>query len=136
MKNKEQPKVPKKSLTFADSFRFAASGLGYALRHERNLRFHFIFALVVLGMAFVCGFSALEVCFLALTIGFVIIAEMLNTAVEKMVDYVSPQWSDNAKIAKDVAAGAVLVSAFFAVVVGLVLFLRPQVIHRILDYFQ
>ena len=135
MKNNTEQEA-KKSLTFADSFHFAASGLMYALRHERNLRFHFIFALVVLAMALVCGFSALEICFLALTIGFVIIAEMLNTAVEKMVDYVSPQWSANAKIAKDVAAGAVLVSAFFAAVVGLVLFLRPQVIHRILNFFQ
>jgi undecaprenol kinase/diacylglycerol kinase (ATP) len=107
------------------SFRYAYEGLQYALLTQRNLKFHFMVSVIVLLMALIIGVSKLETLFLLLSIVLVFFAEMLNTAIEKTVDLAADRPHPLAKIAKDVAAGAVLVTAVFAVAVGMIVFYEP-----------
>ncbi|HEY8486414.1 MAG TPA: diacylglycerol kinase family protein, partial [Limnochordales bacterium] len=107
------------------SFRFAGRGLTFALRTQRNLRIHFFIALLVLVLAVALKVRRLELAVLVITIAGVLVAELFNTAVEVAVDLGSPHTSDLARIAKDVAAGAVLVMALAAVSVGLLVFYVP-----------
>ncbi len=104
------------------SFRFAYEGLIYVLLTQRNMRIHFVLALLALGLAFIFQLSKTDILFLMFAIMMVVVTELMNTAIEKAVDLASPEWHKLAKIAKDVAAGAVLITSFFAVVVGMVIF--------------
>ena len=108
-----------------ESFHFATRGLIFALRTQRNLRIHFFIALLVLILAVALRVSRIELAVLVLTITGVLVAELVNTAVEVAVDLRSPGTSDLARIAKDVAAGAVLVASLAATFVGLLIFYRP-----------
>lgn len=105
-----------------DSFRSAFVGLRYAFLTQRNVRIHLLVALVVLGVGSGLGLAAWEWAVLALTIGFVLVAELFNTALEVGVDMATAEYHPLAKRAKDVAAGAVLVGAFTAVAVALTIF--------------
>lgn len=98
--------------------RHAFNGLGLFLRSESNGRFHALATMAVAALAAWLGCSATEWALLALVIALVWITEMLNTAVEKIMDYVQPDIHPAVKWIKDVAAGAVLVAAVAAVVVG------------------
>ena len=104
---------------FLAGFGYAFSGLWYALRTQRNARFHAVAALLVTLLGVFLHLSALEFAFLFVAITSVFIAEMFNTGIEVCVDLVTPEYHPLAKIAKDVAAGAVLVSAILAVIIGL-----------------
>lgn len=104
------------------SFNYAISGVIQALKSEPNMKVHFIIAFIVLFLSLLFNFSRVELIIILLTIGMVITAEMINTAIEKTVDLVTDDYHPLAKIAKDVAAGAVLVSSIIAVVVGYLLF--------------
>jgi len=101
------------------SFQHAYQGVVSAVRTQRNLRFHFFVALGVLIASLLVGVSELELAVLVLTIAFVFVVEMLNTALEFVVDLVTTEYHPLAKLAKDVSAGAVLVSSVGAVLVGL-----------------
>jgi diacylglycerol kinase len=114
--------------TLARSFRYAFAGLGYCLRTQRNFRIHTLAATLVTGAGVVLGLSWVEWAVLALTMTMVMAAEMVNTVVEAVVDLTSPTYHPLAKVAKDVAAGAVLLTALGAVVVGLFVFL-PHVLR-------
>jgi|GEM_PF-259760 len=105
------------------SFRYAFAGLWYALRTQRNLRIHLTAAFLVILMGALLGVSPVEWAILALTIGAVIAAELFNTVIEALVNLVSPEWHPLARVAKDVAAAAVLCLAFVAVAVGLAIFI-------------
>ncbi|GIP35827.1 diacylglycerol kinase family protein [Paenibacillus sp. J2TS4] len=107
------------------SFRFAYSGIKYALTTQRNMKFHFSASFVVLLSALFFRLGKLDILFLLLAITLVIVTELINTAVEKAVDLAMPEVHPLAKIAKDVAAASVLVSAVFAAVVGMVVFYEP-----------
>ncbi len=100
------------------SFQHAYQGIVAAVRTQRNLRFHFFAALGVLIASLILGVSALEMAVLVLTICFIFVVEMLNTALEFVVDLVTKEYHPLAKLAKDVSAGAVLVSSIGAVLVG------------------
>jgi diacylglycerol kinase len=104
------------------SFRYAASGVKYCFTTQPNLRIHATAAVAVLIAGHWLGLSAAEMGVLALTIASVLVAEMFNTAVEALVDIVSPDYHPLAKVAKDVAAGAVLVTALVSLVVAYFLF--------------
>lgn len=104
------------------SFRFALEGLKYTLVSQRNMRIHFMCALAVLLLALYLPLSKMEVLLLFISILLVLVAELFNTAVEAVVDMVSPEFHPLAKVAKDVAAGAVLLCAGLAVVVGISIF--------------
>ena len=119
------PTGPKRSRHVVDSFRFASRGLVFALRSQRNLRIHFFIALLVLLLAVALPVSRVELALLVLTISGVLVAELVNTAVEVTVDLGSPGLHELARAAKDVAAGAVLVAALAATCVGLLIFYRP-----------
>ena len=101
------------------SFQHAYQGIVAAVRTQRNLRFHFLAALGVLIAGLILGVSALEMAVLVLTICFIFVVEMLNTALEFVVDLVTKEYQPLAKLAKDISAGAVLVSSGGAVLVGL-----------------
>ncbi len=118
-----QPKLPQAQKTewskFTSGFHYAFSGLWYALRTQRNVRVHVVIACLALVMGIVLRISAVEFAMIFVAITGVFIAEMFNTVIELCVDLVSPVYHPLAKIAKDVAAGAVLLSAILSVVIGL-----------------
>jgi diacylglycerol kinase (ATP) len=100
------------------SFNYALEGVIHALRTQRNMRIHFAIAASVLVLAFIYDVTRLELIALMIAIAFVLIAEMVNTAVEATIDLSTPSFDPLAKIAKDLAAGAVLIAAINAVAVG------------------
>ena len=108
--------------SLTQSFGFALRGIYYALTRERNLRIHFTAGAFALFFSRYYDLSGVELGLLILCIGFVLVCEMVNTAIEKTVDLETSGFHKLAKIAKDVAAGAVLVSAITSVVVGFLLF--------------
>jgi len=119
-----------RSPTLFHSFRYAFAGLWYALRTQRNARIHLLVALAITAMGLWLRLDALRWAVLALTIALVIFAEMLNTVIESIVDLITLEYHPLAQIAKDVSAGAVLVTAIAAVVVGL-LILGPPLLARL-----
>jgi diacylglycerol kinase (ATP) len=105
-----------------ESFNYAFEGIIHVLRTQRNMRIHFVAAAVVLVAALATGVSKLELIALLLSIAFVMIAEMINTAIEGAVDVSTTSFDPNAKLAKDIAAGAVLIATVNAVAVGYLVF--------------
>jgi diacylglycerol kinase (ATP) len=105
-----------------DSFNYAFEGVIHVLRTQRNMRIHFGVALVVLVWALLAGVSKLELVALLLAISFVLIAEMVNTAVEAAIDIATTSFDPMAKLAKDIAAGAVLIAAANATAIGYLVF--------------
>ncbi|HEU5009236.1 MAG TPA: diacylglycerol kinase [Gaiellaceae bacterium] len=112
----------RRSQSLFQSFNFAAEGIIHAVRTQRNLWIHFAVAVAVLVAAIGFGASKLELAVLLLAITFVLVAELVNTAVEAVVDVASTSFDPIAKIAKDIAAGAVLVAALNAIAVGYLVF--------------
>jgi diacylglycerol kinase (ATP) len=104
------------------SFNWAFEGVIHVLRTERNMRIHFALATAVLILAFSYGVTKLELMALLIAISFVLIAEMVNTAVEATIDLATTSFDPLAKMAKDIAAGAVLIAAVNAVVIGYLVF--------------
>jgi diacylglycerol kinase (ATP) len=104
------------------SFEYAIRGIVYALRTQRNMRLHMLAAAGVFIAALWLGVGGLELIALFLAVGLVVICELVNTAIETTVDLATEGFDPLAAIAKDVAAGAVLVSAVTAVAVGYVVF--------------
>ena len=100
------------------SFNYAFEGVIHALRTQRNMRIHFAIAATVLVLAFIYDVTRLELIALMISIAFVLIAEMVNTAVEATIDLSTPSFDPLAKVAKDMAAGAVLIASVNAVAVG------------------
>lgn len=115
---------PKKSAggRLACSFVWAFRGVGVLVRTQANARIHLAATLVVVAAGFICGISRGEWCAVVAAIGLVWTAEGLNTAIEAVVDLVSPEHHSLAGRAKDVAAGAVLCAALTAAVIGLLVF--------------
>lgn len=113
---------PRRSASLFESFNHAAEGVVHALRTQRNLWVHFTIAAAVLVAAVGFGATKIELAVLLLAITFVLVAELVNTAVEAAVDVASTAFDPMAKLAKDIAAGAVLVAALNAVAVGYLVF--------------
>jgi diacylglycerol kinase (ATP) len=105
-----------------DSFNFAFEGIIHVLRTQRNMRIHFVVAVVVLVTAVWMGVSKLELIALLLAIAFVFITEMINSAIEQAIDVATTSFDPLAKLAKDVAAGAVLIATVNAVAIGYLVF--------------
>lgn len=109
------------------SFTFAWKGILTCAGHEQNITFHLIAAIIVVATGFCFGISRTEWMVVMLCIGTVIAAELFNSAIERLVDMVSPEWEKIAGEVKDIAAGAVLITAIAAAIVGMIVFL-PYVI--------
>lgn len=107
----------------ARSFTHAFRGVGIVLRTQHNAWVHLFFAILVVFVGFYFHISPAEWCALIISTGFVLVAEAFNTAFEIDIDLTSPEHHPYARDTKDVAAGAVLLSVFTSVVVGLVIFL-------------
>lgn len=108
---------------FSGTFRNARKGVRIALKSEINIRVHFCIALAVIAMAFLLNFSVLRMCVLILTIAFVIVSEMMNSAIEFALDAVfHNRYSKLVGMAKDIAAGAVMFASVTAIVIGILLF--------------
>jgi len=127
-----------KASKLRDSFKFAIEGVGYVLKTQRNMRLHFISAIAILAAGLILKISYLELAILSLTIALVIIAEMFNTAVEVIIDLQTSERHPIAKIIKDIAAGAVLISAINAVAVGFLIFTRHLILllYHLRDIFK
>lgn len=104
------------------AFGYALAGIGYCLKTQRNMRIHAIAAVTVFGIGYEVDLTGSEWQTLILTVAFVFTAEMFNTAVEAVVNIISPRYHHLAKVAKDVAAGAVLIAAMASVIIGWLLF--------------
>lgn len=113
-----------------NSFRYAFSGIREAFQSEKNMKVHFLLMILVIILGLVLKLSLVEWAILIITIGLVLISEFINTSLEQIVDIVSPEKQEKAKIAKDVAAAGVLVSAIIAVLVGIFLFV-PKCVNWI-----
>ncbi len=122
-----QPQLPPKPYKsewakFIAGFGHAFRGLWYALRTQTNMRVHLSIAMVAILMGILLHISTVEFAVIFVTIAIVFTAEMFNTVFELSIDLASPQYHPLAKIAKDMAAGAVLLSTILAVAVGLCVF--------------
>jgi diacylglycerol kinase (ATP) len=111
-----------KTPSLLESFNFAFEGIIHVLRTQRNMRIHFLISTLVLIAALALDVTRIELIALLLAIAFVLIAEMINTAVEAAVDIASTSFDPMAKLAKDIAAGAVLIASITAVAVGYLVF--------------
>ena len=109
---------------FVGSFNAAVEGFIYVLRTERNMKTHFLIALLFLLLGIYLNFSAVEIAILAITITLVLVVEMINTAIELTIDMIKTEFHPIARIIKDVSAGAVLLVSINATIVGYILFVK------------
>ncbi|MGG4342745.1 diacylglycerol kinase family protein [Paenibacillus lautus] len=107
------------------AFGCAIRGILTAVQTERNMKIHIAAALIVFIAAALLQLDRMSWLFLLLAIALVFIAELVNTAVEAVIDLISPEEHVLARVAKDTAAGAALVAAVFAVVIGILVFYEP-----------
>lgn len=108
------------------SFVFAFAGLKILQKEEHNFRIHLVFAILAISAGFMLKISPMEWIAIVFAIGFVFVVEVINTVIENITDFISPDENFSIKKIKDMSAGAVLISAIIAVVIGLIVFL-PKV---------
>ncbi len=111
-----------KNKSLYKSFKCALEGIFVALKEERNTKIHFTAAVVVIILGALLRFSVEKLAILVLVCGLVVVSETFNTAIERIVDVIQPDYCPKAKIIKDISAGAVLLAAIIAVVVGVLIF--------------
>lgn len=114
----------KKRGSLLAAFKNAWNGIRYCVQFERNMKIHIAAGITALFFSWWFALEKYEVFILLFTIESVLVTEMINTAVETLADRVSPEVHPLAKIAKDVAAGAVLLTAIFSLIVGYMLFFK------------
>lgn len=118
---------PYKNKNFLDSFRYAAEGIATAFREERNMRIHVLSAISVIIVSYFLSLSVAEWLWILLVSFLVLIMEVLNTVIENLTDLVSPDYHPLAKIVKDMAAAIVLMTSFFALLVGSIILLPKMI---------
>lgn len=124
-----------KSKNIIESFKHAFQGLWYTFVKERNMKIHITAAAFVILLALWLEVSKIELAILCLTVMLVICFELINTAMEVMVDIIVDVYHPRAKIIKDVSAGAVFVSAFFSIVIGGIILL-DKLINKVMVLFN
>ena len=123
-------KTKEKEFSFRErgaSFRFAFNGIRAFFRQEHNARIHFIATIAAFFGAWWFGLSRNEIISLVLVIGFVWSAEIFNTSIERIMDFIAGDFHPQVKLIKDIAAAAVLIAAFAAIVTGAIIFI-PKII--------
>ncbi len=113
--------------TLVKSFLFAMEGIVFFVKNERNAKIHLIAAITVLLMSYYYKVNSTELISILLAIALVLVAEAINTSIEKLSDTVTLSYSEEIKKVKDVAAGAVLIASIFALIIGLIIF-GPKVL--------
>ena len=110
-----------------NSFKYALEGIRTSFKSERNMKIHILAMTIVIALGIFFKLNKIEWCIITIAIVMVISAELFNTAIETVVDMVSPQKNPQAKLAKDIAAGAVLTLAIGAVIIGAIIFI-PKIV--------
>lgn len=111
------------SRSFQKSVMYALNGVRLAFRSQRNFRKHLLIALFALTIAFFINVSVIEFCMILFANGFVLVVEMLNSVIEFVIDaYYKNKWAKLAKLSKDIAAGAVLISSVVSMMIFLIIF--------------
>jgi undecaprenol kinase len=108
-------------------FKYAWNGIISVVRSERNFRIHLLATVLVIMAGLVMQLSQVEWLFIVVAIGSVLVTECVNSAIEKMLDYLNPEIHPKAKVVKDLSAGAVLLCAIMATVIGLIVFI-PKIV--------
>ncbi|NLJ06665.1 MAG: diacylglycerol kinase family protein [Sphingobacteriales bacterium] len=120
----------KQPLTFKNrinSFGYAFKGIMFLIRTQENMLIHLVAAILVIIAGFIFHLNITEWCLITFAIGFVFVTEAINTAIEQFIDFINPGYHYSAGKAKDLGAGAVLLSAFTAATIGILVFL-PKII--------
>ena len=118
-----------KNPTFIKALKNALRGVKLLITKERNIKIQLVAAILVTILGILFKISITEWCILVITMFLVLITEGLNTAVEKTVDMITEEYSECAKNVKDIAAGAVLLSAISSVIIGIIIFLPKILIY-------
>lgn len=113
---------------FFRGFGFAFNGIKYAFKTQLNFRVHCFVALVIAALCFYLELNKTEWLWIIAAISIVLMAELANTAIEILVDLISPEYNIKAGLVKDIAASLVLIAALMALTVG-ILILLPKIIH-------
>ena len=108
---------------FIRGFGFAFKGLGHAVKTQLNFRVHLVLMVIAIALSWYLQLSSSEWLWIIFSIGLVLLTELVNTAIELLVDLVSPGFNETAGKVKDIAAAAVLVTAFTALAIGIIIFL-------------
>lgn len=111
-----------KNKGFFSSLKNSINGIKSAVKSERNLKIQLVIAVIVIILSFILKIELIKMMFVYISIFFVIVTEIINTAIEKTVDLVTEEYNEKAKLAKDIAAGGVLISAINSVVIGMLVF--------------
>ncbi len=114
---------PKPDQAESNIFAPAINGILHCIREEKNCRIHLVFTIAALSANCILKISSLEWCLILFVIGSVWTAEIMNTAIERTIDLVTDEYHPLAKLGKDMAAGAVLISAGISVLTGLIIYL-------------
>ncbi|MEQ9426617.1 MAG: diacylglycerol kinase family protein [Cyclobacteriaceae bacterium] len=123
MKDSEPFKLKNRVL----SFKYALDGLQRLISEEHNARIHAIVAIMVIGCSIWFNISPLEWCLVLLSVGIVFISEAFNSSIERLADLYSRDKNPQIKVVKDLAAGAVLLAALIALIIGLIIFI-PKIL--------
>jgi diacylglycerol kinase (ATP) len=118
--------MPRPKKTTIVSFKHAIEGIVHVFRTQKHMRFHFVAAAVIISIGSLMKLPREQWFLLYFAMALVFLTEMLNTAIEACVDLFTDQWHPLAKIAKDIAAGAVLVATVLAIVVAILVFFNPN----------
>lgn len=128
MNSNKRKEIELETKKIVNSFKYAIDGILTSLKCERNMKIHFVVMILVIIAGFIFRISILEWIICIILFAGVISGELFNTAIENLVDIVMPYKHEKAKIVKDVSAGAVLVWAIGAAIIGLIIFV-PKVLE-------
>jgi len=116
-----------KKRTFLDSVKNCLDGISYTIIHENNFKREMIIGILAVILSLILKISIIEWVIVVLLINFVLVCELINTALEKTVDLYTKEYNETAKIVKDVAGAAVFVMCIFSAIIGIIIFL-PKII--------
>lgn len=120
-----------KNKNFFDALKNSLNGIAYLIKNEKNIKIELIFAILAIIASIVLKINLLELALIVFAIFIVLFAECINTVLENVVDLCTEEYNEKAKIAKDVAAGSVLIVSILSVIIGILIFL-PKIIEILL----
>ena len=106
----------------AESFNAAIEGIIYTIKSQKNMKLHFLIAMLIILLTATLNLDKIESILIAIVVTIVLITEMFNTAIEKILDMVTPEFHPLVRIIKDIAAGCVLIAAISSVIIGYLIF--------------
>lgn len=127
MESKDKRIYKKKKRTFIDSVKNCLDGINYTITHENNFKREMILGIIAVILSAVLKINILEWVIVLLLINFVLVCELINTALEKAVDLYTKEFNQTAKIVKDVASATVLVMSIFSAIIGAIIFI-PKIL--------